>query len=128
MLDNADHPPNHRLQFLVSSSFQRLNAPEREALVSLSILPDNFGSNVAGAVLGKNTFKTKKILQSFRRKSLLDSGLQEEFFTMHKLIQTFAREKGLNEMKDTVLKSKNHLNSFYVSLFEKLNRKYLTGH
>ena len=46
---------------------------------------------------------------------------------MHKLIQTFAREKGLNEMKDTVLKSKHHLNSFYVSLFEKLNRQYLTG-
>ena len=128
MLDNADHPPNHRLQFLVSSSFQRLNAQEREALVSLSILPDNFGSEVAAAVLGKNTFKTKKILQSFRRKSLLDSGLQEESFTMHKLIQTFAREKGLNEMKDTVLKSKHHLNSFYVSLFKKLNRKYLTGH
>ncbi|CAH3186297.1 unnamed protein product [Porites evermanni] len=128
MLDNADHPPNHRLQFLVSSSFQRLNAQEREALVSLSILPDNFGSEVAAAVLGKNTFQTKKILQSFRRKSLLDLGLQEEFFTMHKLIQTFAREKGLNEMKDTVLKSKHHLHSFYVSLFEKLNRKYLTGH
>ena len=128
MLDNADYPPNHRLQFLVSSSFQRLNAQEREALVSLSILPDNFGSEVAAAVLGKNTFQTKKILQSFRRKSLLDSGLQEEFFTMHKLIQTFAREKGLNEMKDTVLKSKRHLNSFYVSLFKKLNRQYLTGH
>ena len=128
MLDNADSPPNHRLQFLVSSSFQRLNAQEREALVSLSILPDNFGSEVAAAVLGKNTFQTNKMLQNFRRKSLLDSGLQEEFFTMHKLIQTFAREKGLNEMKDTVLKSKNHLNSFYLSLFEKLNRKYLTGH
>ena len=94
----------------------------------MSILPDNFGSEVAAAVLGKNTFQTKKILQSFRRKSLLDSGLQEEFFTMHKLIQTFAREKGLNEMKDTVLKSKHHLNSFYVSLFKKLNRKYLTRH
>ena len=128
MLDNADHPPNHRLQFLVSSSFQRLNAQEREALVSLSILPDNFGSEVAAAVLGRNTFQTKKILQSFRRKSLLDSGLHEESFTMHKLIQTFAREKGLNEMKDTVLKSKHHLNSFYVSLFKKLNRQYLTGH
>ena len=128
MLDNADHPPNHRLQFLVSSSFQRLNAQEREALVSLSILPDNFGSEVAAAVLGKNTFQTNKMLQNFRRKSLLDSGLQEESFTMHKLIQTFAREKGLNEMKDTVLKSKHHLNSFYVSLFKKLNRQYLTGH
>ena len=128
MLDNPDYPPNLRLKFLFSSSFQRLNGHEQEALVSLSILPDNFGSEVAAAVLGKNTFQTNKMLQNFRRKSLLDSGLQEEFFTMHKLIQSFAREKGLNEMKDTVLKSKHHLNSFYVSLFEKLNRKYLTGH
>ena len=128
MLDNADYPPNQRLQFLVSSSFQRLNAQEREALVSLSILPDNFGNDVAADVLGKNTFETKKILQSFRRKSLLDSGLQEEFFTMHKLIQTFAREKGQSEMKDTVIKSKHRLNSFYVSLFKKLNGQYLTGH
>ena len=128
MLDIPDYPSNLRLQCLFSSSFQRLNAQEREALVSLSILPDNFGTEVAAAVLDKNIIHSLKILQGFRRKSLLDLGLQEEFFTMHKLIQTFAREKGLNEMKDTVLKSKHHLNSFYVSLFEKLNRKYLTGH
>ena len=128
MLDNPDYPPNLRFKFLFSSSFQRLNAQEREALVSLSILPDNFGHEVAAAVLVKDNFQTNKILQNFQGKSLLDSGLPEELFTMHKLIQTFVREKGLNEMKDTVLKSKHHLNSFYVSLFEKLNRKYLTGH
>ena len=47
---------------------------------------------------------------------------------MHKLLQSFAREKGENEMKDTVLNSKDRLNAFYVSLFQKLNEQFLTGH
>ena len=129
MLDNPDYPINHRLQFLFDSSFQRLSAKEKEALVSLCILPSNFTIEVAAAVLGETRiFDAKKILQSLLRKSLLDSSANLGSFSMHKLIQSFARKKGEQEMKETVLNSKSRFNAFYVSLFEKLNDQFLTGH
>ena len=69
MLDNPDYPASHRLRLLLDSSFQRLTAQEQEALVSLSILPDNFSTEVAAAVLGKTgTIEAMKVLQSLRRK------------------------------------------------------------
>ena len=129
MLDNPDYPTNHRLQFLFDSSFQRLSSKEKEALVSLCILPSNFTIEVAAAVLGETRIvDAKKILQSLLRKSLLDSSTNLGAFSMHKLIQSFAREKGEQEMKETVLNSKSRFNAFYVSLFEKLNDQFLTGH
>ena len=128
-LDNPDYPPSHRLQLLFGSSFQRLNAQDREALVSLSILPENFSMEVASAVLGKRRVsEASKILQNLRRKSLLDSNSKSRSFTMHKLLQSFAREKGESKMKETILNSKRRLNAFYISLFEKLNEQFLTGH
>ena len=128
MLDRPDYPDEYRLQSLFELSFKRLTAQEKKALVSLSILPENFGTEVAAAVLDENNLQAKKLLLSLQRKSLIDSGVKQELFTMHKLLQSFAREKGENEMKDTVLKSKDLLNAFYVSLFQKLNEQFLTGH
>ena len=128
MLDRPDYPDEYRLQSLFELSFKRLTAQEEKALVSLSILPENFGTEVAAAVLDESNFQAKKLLLSLRRKSLIDSGETQESFTMHKLLQSFAREKGENEMKDTILKSKDQLNAFYVSLFQKLNEQFLTGH
>ena len=128
MLDRPDYPDEYRLQSLFELSFKRLTAQEKKALVSLSILPENFGTEVAAAVLDENNLQAKKLLLSLQRKSLIDSGVKQELFTMHKLLQSFAREKGENEMKDTVLKSKDRLNAFYVSLFQKLNEQFLTGH
>ena len=128
MLDRPDYPDEYRLQSLFELSFKRLTAQEKKALVSLSILPENFGTEVAAAVLDESNFQAKKSLLSLRRKSLIDSGEKQESFTMHKLLQSFAREKGENEMKDTILKSKDRLNAFYVSRFQKLNEQFLTGH
>ena len=128
MLDRPDYPDEYRLQSLFELSFKRLTVQEKKALVSLSILPENFGTEVATAVLDENNLQAKKLLLSLQRKSLIDSGVKQELFTMHKLLQSFAREKGENEMKDTVLKSKDRLNAFYVSLFQKLNEQFLTGH
>ena len=128
MLDRPDYPDEYRLQSLFELSFERLTAQEKKALVLLSILPENFGTEVAAAVLDENNFQAKKLLLSLRRKSLIDSGEKQELFTMHKLLQSFAKEKGEKEMKDTVLKSKDRLNAFYVSLFQKLNEQFLTGH
>ena len=131
MLDRPDYPDDYRLQSLFELSFERLTTQEKKALVSLSILPENFGTKVAAAVLDENNFQAKRLLLSLRRKSLIDSGEKQELFTMHKLLQSFAREKGESEMKDTVLKSKDRLKAFYafyVSLFQKLNEQFLTGH
>ena len=128
-LDNPDYLPSHRLQLLIGSSFQRLTAQDQEALVSLSILHENFSIEVASAVLGKTRVsEANKILRRLRNKSLLDSNSKSRSFTMHKLIQSFARQKGESEMKETILDSKGRLNAFYISLFEKLNEQFLTGH
>ena len=128
MLDNPDYPTSHRLKFLFESSFQRLSVHEKEALVSLCILPENFDTEIAAAVLGKTGIIAKKILQSLRRKSIIDSSLNSGSFTMHKLLQSFAREKGEHEMKETILSSKVRFYTFYVSLFENLNERFLSGH
>ena len=109
MLDRPDYPDEFRLQSLFELSFKRLTAQEKKALVSLSILPENFGTEVAAAVLDETNLQAKKLLHSLWRKSLLDSGVRQELFTMDKRLQSFAREKGENEMKDTVLKSQHRL-------------------
>ena len=46
---------------------------------------------------------------------------------MHRLLQSFAREKRKREMPETFLNAKSRLNAFYVSLLEKLNDQFLTG-
>ena len=128
MLDNSDFPTYHRLKFLFNSSFHRLSAREKEALVCLCILPENFDVNVAAAVLGKAGILAKKILQILRRKSLLDSSSNPALFTMHKLVQSFAREKGEHEMKEKVDNSKGRFYAYYVSRFKELNEQFLNGH
>ena len=114
---------------IFDSSFQRLTAQEQEALISLSILPENFTTEVAAVVLGtKSGFEAKRMLQNLRRKSLIDSGSKSGTFTMHKLLQSFSKEKGDAEMNKTILNAKERLNAFYVSHFDKLNEQFLTGH
>ena len=125
LLDNEDYPTSHRLKFVFDSSFQRLSEQEQESLISLSILPENFSTEVAAAVLGKKTaFEAKRMLQNLRRKSLIDSSTKPGTFTMHKLLQSFLREKGNTDMKETILNAKDRLNAFYVSHFDKLNEQF----
>ena len=45
---------------------------------------------------------------------------------MRKLIQSFAMEKGGNDMKETVLISNSRFHTFYIRLFEKLNENFLS--
>ena len=128
LLDNPDYPSYLRLKSLFKSSYQRLSLSEKEALVSLSVLSGDFHHSVAAAVMGvKTTLEAKKILHRLRRKSFLDSSSKPESFSMHKLVLSFARERGQDEMKETMLNSKARLSAFYVSLFEKLNKQFLTG-
>ena len=129
MLDNPDYPADHRLQVLFDSSFQRLSAQERKALVSLCILPENFGTEVAAAVLGNTRIlETKKILRRLWRKSLIESNSKSGSYSMHKLVQSFAREKGKHQMSEILHNSKRRFFKFHVSRFKELNEEFLTGH
>ena len=75
----------------------------------------------------KTTLEANKILHRLRRKSFLDFSCKPESFSMHKLVLPFARERGEDEMKETMLNSKARLSAFYVFLFEKLNKQFLAG-
>ena len=129
MLDNPDYPSNLRLKSLFESSFQRLSKQDQQSLVSLSVLPEHFDFKIAAAVLGiTRTAEAKKVLQRLQRKSLVDSCSNFNEFSIHKLLKSFATEKGELEMKETVLTSKSRFFAFYLDLFEKLTRMFLTGH
>ena len=128
MLDNPDYPSHLRLKTLFNFSFQRLSAQQKEALVSLSVLPDSFDLKIAAAVLGMSQIPAaKNILQTLRRRSFLDSGSKSGLLTIHKLLQSFARERGEHEMKETILNAKSRLRVFYVTRFGELNGQFLTG-
>lgn len=128
MLDNPDYPNSMRLQVLFGTSFQRLSEEEKRALVSLAILPDSFDVDIATAVLGlANTARTNQVLKRLRRKSLLDSGTRHGLFSMHKLIQTYSREKGEQEMQETVSRAKSRIRAYYVKLFQTLNEEFHRG-
>ena len=127
-LDNPDYPNHLRLKLLFDSSFQRLSVREKEAFVSLSVLPESFDLKIAAAVFGMSQGHAAKIiLQNLRRRSFLDSGSKSELFTIHKLLQSFAKERGEHEMKTTILDAKSRLRAFYVSRFADLNEQFLTG-
>ena len=127
MLDNSDYPSNQRLKFLFDASFQRLSVKEREALVSLCILPNRFDLHVASAVLGIKTIQAARMLQILQRKSLIDSSSKVEKYSIHKLLLSFIQEKGENEMKEMVLNAKVRFFELHIPLLETLTEKFLTG-
>ncbi|XP_068752708.1 uncharacterized protein [Montipora capricornis] len=129
ILDNPDYPSNQRLQFLYESSFLRLSPAEKEAFVSLSVLPGCFTMDLATTVMNITAeIEAKKMLQRLRRKSLLDSNSQPGTFTMHKLLQSFAREAGEQRLQEIVANAKCRFHAHYISRFEKLNDEFLNGY
>ena len=129
LLDNPDNTSNFRLRLLFGQSFKGLSKQDQEALVSLCILPAHFDKNLSAAVLGiTRTIDAEKVLRRLQRKSLIDYSSQLSKFSMHKLIQSFAREKGEADMKEAVVNAKSRFHAFYIALFEKLNEKFLSGH
>ena len=128
MLDNPDYPSNSRLRSLFDSSFQRLSTQDQEALVSLCVLPAHFDLKISAAVLGITRInEAEKVLRRLQRKSLIDCCSNSSKFSLHTLIQSFAREKGEADMKETVLNSKSRFRAFYIAQFEKLNENFLSG-
>lgn len=67
------------------------------------------------------------MLRRLQRKSLIDCCPGSDKFSIHKLLQSFARKKEETEMKEAVLVSKSRFYEFYIALFENLNENFLTG-
>ena len=128
MLDNPDYPSDQRLKSLFDASFQRLSTTEKEALVSLCVLPEEFDVKIAEAVLRIRRPEVVKLLQRLQRKSFIHHSSKTEKFSIHKLLLSFAREKGELEMKEVVLNSRSHFHDFHISLFGRLNEYFFTGH
>ena len=74
------------------------------------------------------TIQAARMLQILQRKSLIDSSSKAEKYSIHKLLLSFIQEKGENEMKEMVLNAKVRFFELYISLFETLTEKFLTGH
>ncbi|XP_068750729.1 uncharacterized protein [Montipora capricornis] len=129
ILDNPDYPANQRIKLLYEKSFPRLSPAEKEAFVSLSVLPGSFTTDLASAVLNvTGVIETKKMLQRLRRKSLLDSNSHSGKFEMHKLLQSFAKEAGEQRMEEIVAIAKCRFHAYFISCFDKLNEEFLDGH
>ena len=96
IMDNLEYATSHRrrLKSIFEFSYQRLSKKEKEALISESIFPANFRTEDVEAVFGfTESFEARKVLQSLRRKTLIDFSPKHQSFTMHKLLQSFARRK-----------------------------------
>ncbi|XP_068688368.1 uncharacterized protein [Montipora foliosa] len=129
ILDNPDYPANQRIKLLYEKSFLRLSPGEKEAFVSLSVLPGCFTTDLASAVLNvTGVIETKKMLQRLRRKSLLDSNSHSGKFAMHKLLQSFAKEAGEQRMEEIVAIAKCRFHAYFISRFDKLNEEFLDCH
>ncbi|XP_068688869.1 uncharacterized protein [Montipora foliosa] len=129
ILDNPDYPANQRIKLLCEKSFLRLSPAEKEAFVSLSVLPGCLTTDLASAVLNvTGVIETKKMLQRLRRKSLLDSNSHSGKFAMHKLLQSFAKEAGEQRMEEIVAIAKCRFHAYFISRFDKLNDEFLDAH
>ncbi len=123
-LDNPEEVRSKRLIGVFNSSFESLSSQDdKEAFVSLSVIPGNFDEEVALAVLGKS--KAVRTLKRLHRRSLLE--LRSGSYQIHKLLQSFGRERGENEMNDVYRYAKTRFCEYYISKFSELNKTFLSG-
>ena len=128
LLDNPVYSSDARLKTLFESSFQRLSSQDQGALVSLSVLPETFDLKIASAVLGlESPPETKRVLETLQERALIDRCSNSGKFSIHKLLQSFAKDKGRQEMEETILTANTRFLLFYIDLAEKLNEMFLTG-
>ena len=90
VLNSESFPDDFRLKSVINTSFKRLMIPERDAFVSLSVFPGWFGIKEAQAIFNvKSEVKTKQIIRSLERKSLIHCGENFSLFTVHSLLRSF---------------------------------------
>ena len=126
-MDDRDELKHNRLNFILESSYQTLSPQNQEHYVSLSVIPGVFPVEVAAAVWKISVEDAEPILKSFKRKSYIDSCSETGSFKVHKILCLFAKQKGEQQMKDVLLRSKTRLLEFYISLFAKLSERFVSG-
>ena len=126
-MDDRDESKHDRLNFILESSYQTLSPQNQEHYVSLSVIPGIFSVDVAAAVWEISVDDAESILKSFQRKSYIDSYSETGSFRVHKILCLFAKQKGEQQMKNVLLRSKTRLLQFYISLFAKLSERFVSG-
>ena len=135
VLDNESYSDEARLKNVINRSFLRLGEKEKEAFVSLAVFPGTFGLEEARAVLpqlteSERTTRSKRILRSLERKSLIESNNDFGSFSIHPLLRSFVVEKTLSDDKIRAVFHTAQL-CFYeynITNFEKASEMFLTGY
>ena len=126
VIDDDGFPPDARLKELIQSLFNKLSDVEKGAFVSLSVFGGaEFGLDAGIAIVGGSKFHAKRSIESLKKKSLID--IDGETCAIHSRIQSYALEKGQNEMKNVLASSRTRFLEYYTQLFQFLNMRFLTG-
>ena len=95
------------LKKLFNSSFERLSQNLKEVFISLSVfLGSDFNVDAAVAVINGNKTPAKRTLNILARKSLIEWDSDSTIIRFHPLLQTFAVEKGENELNEVAISAK----------------------
>ena len=130
VLNSGSFPDDFRLKSVINTSFKRLMIPERDAFVSLSVFPEWFGIEEAQAILNvKSEVKTKQIIRSLERKSLIHCGENFSRFTVHSLLRSFIKEEVKNDegIEAVFLDAQLHFYAYYTSRCKVANKNFLIG-
>ena len=128
VLDSEYLPDGLRIKSVINTSFKRLTVRERDAFVSLSVFPEWFGIEEAQAILNVETeVRTKQIIRSLERKSLIDCGENFSHFTVHSLLRSFIQEEVKNDQSvRTVFRdSQIQFYDYYISNCKVANENFL---
>ena len=126
VIDDADYPHDARLKELIQILFNKLSDVEKGAFISLSVFGGTeFGLDAGIAIVGGSKLHATKNIESLKKKSLID--VDSEMYAIHPLIQSFALEKGRNEMKNVLASSRARFLEYYINLFQCLNMRFLQG-
>ena len=130
VLNSESFPDDFRLKSVINTSFKRLMIPERDAFVSLSVFPEWFGIEEAQAILNlKSEVKTKQIIRSLERKSLIHCGESFSRFTVHSLLRSFIKEevKYDDTVEGVFLDAQLQFYDYYISECKVANENFLRG-
>ena len=131
VLDDEGFPDDARLKIIINRSFERLTGQERDAFVSLAVFPSFFGVDEAKAVLDFKTARlTKKVINSLKRKSLIDCSDDFESCTIHSLLRSFIDERRTaNHAVQTIFNAAQlRFYDYHISSVGAANENFLTGH
>ena len=119
VIDDADYPQDARLKGLIQALFNKLPNVEKEAFISLSSVfrGAEFGLDAGIAVVGGSKLHAMRKIKNLKKKSLIDDNSDRKMHAMHPLIQSFALEKGQNEMKNVLASSRARFLEYYDEVF-----------